>query len=214
LVPEYSTDFLETLMTLVLSYMRGIWVHSSLKSHIVYVIQSNWEQQLAAATYSAFVVDWATLDCLREDQEKSELRKNWHVPEVDFVWTRNPAKSASENPRSEREEDTEYQRLSSGVYRRNLKIRLTAYRCEVLGNVWKRAHRHTENWMSGLVTIMYKMKPIMLWYSFWSASSPSSSASEDLCGLRTSVDLISPSMGKVTHRFNGFVTTHRFTVVQ
>jgi hypothetical protein len=33
----------------------------------VYVIQSRWEQQLAAATYSTSVVNWATLDCLRED---------------------------------------------------------------------------------------------------------------------------------------------------
>jgi hypothetical protein len=34
------------------------------KSLSVYVIQSSYEQQLAAATYSASVVDWATLDCL------------------------------------------------------------------------------------------------------------------------------------------------------
>jgi hypothetical protein len=45
-----------------------------------------------------------------------------------------PAKSASEKPRSKREEDVEYQRPSSRVYRRYLKIRLTAYRCEVLGD--------------------------------------------------------------------------------
>jgi hypothetical protein len=37
-----------------------------------------------------------------------------------------PHKSASEKPRSEREEDDEYQRPSSGVYRRYLKIRLMA----------------------------------------------------------------------------------------
>jgi hypothetical protein len=56
------------------------------------------------------------------------------VPEVDFLSTRHPTKSASEKPRSKREEDAEYQRPSSGVYRRYLKIRLTAYRCEVLGD--------------------------------------------------------------------------------
>jgi hypothetical protein len=61
----------------------------------VYVIQSSWEQQLAAATYSASVVDWATLECLREDQETSEEPQNWQVPEVDFLSTRHPAKSAS-----------------------------------------------------------------------------------------------------------------------
>jgi hypothetical protein len=52
---------------------------------------------LVAATYLASVVDWATLDCLREDQETSEDPKNWQVTEVDFRSTRHPAKSASEN---------------------------------------------------------------------------------------------------------------------
>jgi hypothetical protein len=66
-VLEWSTRFLATLMALVLSHMRGSWEHSSPKSLSVYVIQSSCEQQLAAATYSASVVDWATLDCLRED---------------------------------------------------------------------------------------------------------------------------------------------------
>jgi hypothetical protein len=31
------------------------------------------------------VVDWATLDCLQEDQETSEEPKNWQVPAVDFL---------------------------------------------------------------------------------------------------------------------------------
>jgi hypothetical protein len=47
-----------------------------------------------------------------------------------------------------------------------LKIRLTACRCEVLGDARKRAHRHTGNWMSGLVAVKYKREPIMLRYSF------------------------------------------------
>jgi hypothetical protein len=46
---------------------------------MVYVIQRSWEQQLAAATYSASVVDWATLDCLREDQDTKEDPKNWKL---------------------------------------------------------------------------------------------------------------------------------------
>jgi hypothetical protein len=145
LVLVWSTRFLATLMALVLSHTRGTWEHSSPKSLSVYLIQSSWEQQLAPATYSASVVDWATLDCLREDQETSEEPKNWQVPEVDFLSTRHPAKSASEKPRSEREEDAEYQRPSSGVYRRYLKIYLMACRCEVLGDAWKRVHRYTEN---------------------------------------------------------------------
>jgi hypothetical protein len=96
---------LATLMELVLSHMRGTWEHSSPKSLSMYVIQSSCEQQLAAATYPAYVVDWATLDCLREDQETSKDPKNWQVPEVYFRSTRHPAKSASEKTRSEREED-------------------------------------------------------------------------------------------------------------
>jgi hypothetical protein len=50
------------------------------------------------------------------------------------------------------------------VYRRYLKIRLTACRCDALGDAWKWAHRHTENWMSGFVAIKYKREPIMLRY--------------------------------------------------
>jgi hypothetical protein len=77
LVLEWSTGFLVPLIALVLSHMRGTWEHSSPKSLSVYVIQSSCEQQLVAATYSASVVDWATLDYLREDQETSEDPKNW-----------------------------------------------------------------------------------------------------------------------------------------
>jgi hypothetical protein len=76
LVLEWSTGFLPTLMALLLSHMRGTCEHYSPESLSVYVIQSSCEQQLAAATYSASVVDWATLDCLREDQETSENPKN------------------------------------------------------------------------------------------------------------------------------------------
>jgi hypothetical protein len=39
---------------------------------MVYVIQRSWEQHLATATYSASVVDWATLDCLREEQDTKD----------------------------------------------------------------------------------------------------------------------------------------------
>jgi hypothetical protein len=75
---------------------------------MVYVIQRSWEQQLAAATYSASVVDWATLDYLREDQDTKEDPKNWQFPEVDFLSNRHPAKSASEKPWWAKEEDMEY----------------------------------------------------------------------------------------------------------
>jgi hypothetical protein len=77
LVLEWSTWLLATLMALVLSHMRGTWEHSSPKSLSVYVIQSSCEQQLATTTYLASMVDWAKLDCLREDQETSEEPRNW-----------------------------------------------------------------------------------------------------------------------------------------
>jgi hypothetical protein len=153
LVLEWNTGFFATLMALVLSHWSGTCVYSSPKSLMVYEIQRRWEQQLAATTYSASVVDWATLDCLREDRDTKEEPKNWQVPEVDSLSNRHPAKSASEKPWSAKEEDAEYQRPKSGVWRKYLKIRFTACRCEVLGDAWKRPHRHTENCMSGLVAV-------------------------------------------------------------
>jgi hypothetical protein len=140
-----GTGFFATLMALVLSHWSGTWLYFSPKSLIVYVIQRNWEQQLATTTYSGTIVDWATLDCLREDQDTKEDPKNWQVPEVDFLSNRHPAKSASEKPWSAKEENAEYQRPKSRVWRKYLKIRFTTCRCEVLGDAWKRAHRHTEN---------------------------------------------------------------------
>jgi hypothetical protein len=72
---------------------------------------------------------------------------------VDFLSNRHPAKSASEKPWRAKEEDVEYQRLMWGVWCKYLKIHFTACRCEVPRDAWKRAHRHTENWMSGLVVV-------------------------------------------------------------
>jgi hypothetical protein len=150
---EWSIGFFATLMALVLSHWSGTWVYSSPKSLMVYVIQRSWEQQLAAATYSTLVEDWATLDCLREDQDSKEDHKNRQVPEVDFLSNWHSAKFASEKPWSTKEEDAEYQRPKLGVWRRYLKIRFTAFWCEVLGDAWKWAQRHTENWMSSLVAV-------------------------------------------------------------
>jgi hypothetical protein len=115
---EWSTGFFAMLIALVLSHLCGTWVYSSPKSLMVYVIQRSREQQLAAATYSASVVYWATLDCLREDQDTKEDPKNLQVPELDFLSNRHPAKSASEKPWSAKEEDVEYQRPKSGVWRK------------------------------------------------------------------------------------------------
>jgi hypothetical protein len=74
----------------------------------VYEIHNSWEEQLATATYSASVVDWATLDCLRDDHETNEDPINWQEPEVDFLSPRQSAKFASEKPWSERVEEEEY----------------------------------------------------------------------------------------------------------
>jgi hypothetical protein len=72
---------------------------------------------------------------------------------VDFLSNRHAAKSASEKPWRAKEEDVEYQRPMSGVWRKYLNMRLIACRCDVLGDDWKRAHRHTENWMSDLIAV-------------------------------------------------------------
>jgi hypothetical protein len=63
---------------------------------MVHVIQRSWEQQLGATMYSASVVDWATLDCLREDHDTKEDPKNLQVPEVDIQSNQHPTKFASE----------------------------------------------------------------------------------------------------------------------
>jgi len=63
-------------MALVLSQNKGTRLNSNPKSLRVAIIQSNWKQQAAAATYSASVVDWATLDSLQEDQDTREDPRN------------------------------------------------------------------------------------------------------------------------------------------
>jgi hypothetical protein len=98
LVWEWSTRFFATLRALVLSHWSGTWVYSSPMSLMVYVIQRSWEQQLAATTYSTSLVDWATFDCLKEDQDTKEEPKNWQVLEVDILSNRHPTKSTYEKP--------------------------------------------------------------------------------------------------------------------
>jgi hypothetical protein len=110
-------------------------------------------QLVQLAVWLVWGADFTSTDCLREDQDTKEDPKNWQVPEVDFLSNRHPAKSASENPWSAKEENTEYQRTKSGVWRKYRNMRFTACWWEVLGDAWKRAHRHTENWMSGLVAV-------------------------------------------------------------
>jgi hypothetical protein len=54
-------------MAVVLSHMRETLSKFTPKSLTVCTIQRIYEQQLAAATYSALVVDCAIEDCFRED---------------------------------------------------------------------------------------------------------------------------------------------------
>jgi hypothetical protein len=68
------------------------------------------------------VVDCATEDCFREDQQTREDLRKWQVPEVLFQSIPQPTKSASEKPTRSSEEEVEYQILNSGVCLRYLKI--------------------------------------------------------------------------------------------
>jgi hypothetical protein len=75
---------LAMLMALVLSHMRETWKYSSPKSLKVYVIQSNWEQQLATATYSTSMVDWAALDCCHTYFSKENQVHNYMHAKIKF----------------------------------------------------------------------------------------------------------------------------------
>jgi hypothetical protein len=59
-------------MALMLSHMRGTLSNLTPKSLIVCTIQRICEQQLAAATYSASVVDCATENYFQKDQQMRE----------------------------------------------------------------------------------------------------------------------------------------------
>jgi hypothetical protein len=69
----------------------------------------------AATTYSASVVDCATEDYFREDQQMREDPRKWQVPEVLFQSIPQTAKLASEKPTRSSEEEAEYQIPNSGV---------------------------------------------------------------------------------------------------
>jgi hypothetical protein len=63
---------LTTDITLVLLHMRGTLSNLTPKSLMVCTIHRIWMQQLAVATYSASMVDWATEDYFLEDQQTRE----------------------------------------------------------------------------------------------------------------------------------------------
>jgi hypothetical protein len=144
-------------MTLVLSH---IWeTRSKITPKSVCTIHRIWEQQLTTAKYSVSVVDWATEDCFLEEQQTRDDLRKWQVPEVLFRSIPLPAKSASKKSVESSEEEAEYQ-IPNWVCLRYQKIHWTAWRCKVHGEAWKRAHKHTMNWMSGSVAVRYKREPI------------------------------------------------------
>jgi hypothetical protein len=147
---------------------------------------------IATATYSASVVDCVTEDCLQADQQIIEDPRKWHAPEVLFQSIPQPAKSASKKLTRSSDEEVEYQIPNSSVYLRYLKIHWTDVWCEERGEVWKRAHRYTTNWMFGHVAVRYKRESIMLMYSLWSTTSPYSSGSNAIAvfiGVDTGLSL-------------------------
>jgi hypothetical protein len=69
-------------MALVHSQSKDSCENPKPKSRNVAIIQSSGEQQLVTTTYSASVVEWETLNYLREDQEtredpKTDMSQKW-----------------------------------------------------------------------------------------------------------------------------------------
>ena len=96
LVHEWSTEFFDKFIVLVLSQNILVSQKCKPKSMRFCFIQSIWAQHKPAAMYSASVVDNATQFCFLEAQETNEFPRKWHVPLVLLRSTRFPAKSASQ----------------------------------------------------------------------------------------------------------------------
>jgi hypothetical protein len=69
------------------------------------------------------MLDCATENCFREDQQTREDPRKWHVLEVLFQSIPQPTKSVLEKPTRSSEEEAEYQIPNSSVRLRYLKIR-------------------------------------------------------------------------------------------
>ena len=88
---QWLTGLFASFMALSLSHKSGILVNWHPKSRRVCLIQSSWAQHASAATYSASAVERATQFCFFELQDTRNRPKNWHVPEVLFLSTLQPA---------------------------------------------------------------------------------------------------------------------------
>ena len=94
-VLEYCMRFFEILVVLVLSHIIGTFENTISKSKSCCLIHNISATQLSAATYSDSTVDSATQFYFFENQDTSELPKNWQVPEVLFLSNWLPAWSTS-----------------------------------------------------------------------------------------------------------------------
>jgi hypothetical protein len=91
-------------------WIFGYWDGTGVISHEGNSLKPHfkiYEQQLAATTYSASVVECATEDCFWEDQQIREDPSKWQVPEVLFRSIPQPTKSATEKPTKSSEEEAE-----------------------------------------------------------------------------------------------------------
>jgi hypothetical protein len=136
------------------------------------LVSSHYPKNLRAAASSSYIIGPAGGLCNRRLFARRPIKKRrskkWQVPEMIFRSIPQPAKLQSEKPTRSNEEEAECQISNSGVCLRYLKIHWTTVRCEEHGEVWKRAQRHTMNWMFGRVAMRYRREPIMLLYSLWS----------------------------------------------
>ena len=91
LVLEWLTGLFASFMALSLSHKSGILVNWHPKSRRVCLIQSSGAQHAPAATYLALAVERAIKFCFLELQDTRDHPRNWHVPEMFFLSTLQPA---------------------------------------------------------------------------------------------------------------------------
>jgi hypothetical protein len=107
MIPQKAVSSLNMSHLFVEDWIFGYWdgtgvithERDSLKIHSKIFHGVHYPKNLrAAATYSALVVDCATEDCFREDQQTREDPRKWQVAEVLFRSIPQPTKSASKKP--------------------------------------------------------------------------------------------------------------------
>ena len=120
LVLECCIGFLVRQIALVLLHLIGMWSMAIPKSSNYCFIYKTCAQQLPTATYSASVVDKATLYCFFENHDISMFPKNWQVLKVLFLSNLHPPKSASKYACRIKDESLGYHKPRLGVSLRYL----------------------------------------------------------------------------------------------